>query len=870
MTSSNHVVLFPMEDHNAGHFTSPERWLTAYSHESLQTLCRSRGIPFRDGISKQALMRLLAAELFRSTLIRNHLAALEEPERVWITRFAQHGGALSSEQVSGFQTDDQSAISLRKLTTRGLLLPGPFDGSVPTGRFDVTDPDGPLWCPEPVRLLAADQSPASLIRPFRGEAYNVKVGDRRLLEHDLMAMADQLGQAPVRRLKSGFPGKRFLARVSESLSEPINTSRIDRMETAGYLLFVYEIMSQLGMLRTRNDRISTSQQVEAFFRNSPATRVHALLDAWRDATWYNELYHVSELMLEHESPDYEHGDGKTNDLPTPEDLISGRDYLLDLAASMPANTWVSLQSLMYAAYVHEDCFLIKPPRNHFYAHAPLYHGIWVSNETDVRGVWSNGLERAGNWSIVEGGFIRVVFTESLHRLGLIDVAESDDGETLVRLNAVGAWLLAGGEEPELALPRGKALVVQPNFDIIVFPEGRDVSLLWLLMQSTEVISRDVALTLRITADSIFRAAQRGISAESVLELLQENARAPIPANVAQAMSDWDQRYQQATISVSVDLVEATSADEFDRFIDDANAEQTLVRRLSDTIGIVTGPFAKLPPMTVLDYRKTLPPSIHVDTDLEITIEPARENWQLRPRLTSIAERMGPNRYRITRESVDAAGVNDDLYRDILDLLRTSALEEIPARALFKLQCLFDTVGSASLGDVTVMQVTQEHVLTRMLEIDDFRELFLQRLGPTTVIVRPERIDELNNLLDDFAIPEHDPVFTKEALPPRRANGVDDSTRAHQPVERPRLETYSSRKSRELLEEAIRQNRRARIFYRPQTDSRIQERTVDPISVERRHGIAFLTAYCHLRGEVQVFRVPSIERIELLDAPPSAR
>jgi len=114
------------------------------------------------------------------------------------------------------------------------------------------------------------------------------------------------------------------------------------------------------------------------------------------------------------------------------------------------------------------------------------------------------------------------------------------------------------------------------------------------------------------------------------------------------------------------------------------------------------------------------------------------------------------------------------------------------------------------------------------------------------------------------------VFTKEALPPRRANGVHDGARAHQPVERPRLETYSSRKSREVLEEAIRQNRRARIFYRPQADSRIQERTVDPISVERRHGIAFLTAYCHLRGEVQVFRVPSIERIELLDAPPSAR
>lgn len=870
MTSSNHIVLFPTEEGITDRYRTPERWLAAYSHESLQTLCRSRGIPFRDNISKKALIRLLAAELFRSTLIRNHLAALNEPERVWITRFQQHGGALSADQVAELQADEQSAISLRKLTTRGLVLPGPFDGSIPQGRFDVTDPHGPLWCPEPVRLLAIERSPTSLIRPFRGSAYNVKIGDRRHLEHDLMAMADQLGQAPVRRLKSGFPGKRFLARVAERLSEPIDTSRIDRMETAGYLLFVYEIMSQLGMLRTRNDRISTSQQVEAFFRNTPVVRVHALLDAWRDATWYNELYQIPELVLEHDSPDYEHSDGKTNDLPTPDGLISAREYLLDLAASMPVDTWVSLQSVMYAVYVHEDCFLIKPPRNHFYAHAPLYHGIWVTNENDVRGVWSNGLERAGNWSIVECGFIRTVFTESLHLLGLIDVAESDDGETLVRLNAVGAWLLAGAEEPELALPRGKALVVQPNFDIIVFPEGRDVSLLWPLMQSAEVISRDVALTLRITADSIFRAAQRGITAASILELLQTHARAPVPDNVAQAMSDWDQRYQQATISVSVDLVEASSAEEFDRFIEEANAEQTLVRRLSDTIGIVTGPYAKLPPMTVLNYHKTLPPSIHVDDDLEVNIEPARENWLLRPRLTTIAERTGSNRYRITRESVDRAGASNDLHREILELLHTSALEEIPARAVFKLQCLFDTVGPASLGDVTVMQVAQEHVLTRMLEIDDFRELFLQRLGPTTVIVRTDRVDELNDLLDDFGIPESDAAFTKEALPPRRERGSGQSTKTHQVAERPRLETYSSRKSRELLEEAIRQNRRARIFYRSRTESRMQERTVDPISVERRHGIAFLTAYCHLRGEVHVFRISSIDRIELLDAPPSAR
>jgi hypothetical protein len=870
MVSSGKMTLFPDKADVPGDFSSPEKWLDAYSVESLQTLCRSRGISFRNNISKRALGRLLAAELFRSTFIRHHLDELDDPEYRWLALFRECGGVLSSSQVTERVAGGMSNAALGKLTTRGLVLPGPFDGFIPSGEFDVTEPTGPLWCPEPIRFLSDNQSTAGLIRAYDGKIADEKIADRRTLEYDLMVMADLFGSAPVRRLKSGFPGKRFLIRAATTLNLESEILDTKQMESSGYLLLLYELLSKLGLLRIRNDYITTSDRMEGFFRSSSAERSRALAEAWRETTWHNEFYLAPELNFERDFPDYEHGDGKTDDMPTPERLIMAREYLCTLAGELPVGRWVTLQSVMYAGYVRDDTFLIRPPQSYFYAHAPLYQGIWATDRSAARGQWSNGLERAGNWPLVEGAFIRKVFTNSLHRLGLVDTAQSETGETLVRLNETGAWLLGGADQPHLELPSGKALVVQPNFEIIVFPEGQDVGLLWPLMQASETVSRDVTLTLRITSDSIHRASQRDISAEYLLGLLREHARVPVPNNISQAMSDWDQRYQQVTLTTQANLVEASSAAEFDRFLAEVNRDQTVVRRLSETIGLVVGPASRLPSMTSLDYGKLLPASIQVEDNLEVAIDPVRENWMLQPALSSIAEQTGNYTYRVTQESVDDAIAHGMNYEDALRSLRDSSTSELPTRAMFKLKGLFGQLGMSAVSEATIISVEQESVLAQMLEIEDFRKLLLRRLGSNTALVRSDKLDELNDLLAEFGISDNPAILETDALPPTRLRQPDGDRVEPEPSGRRRLQTYSSRKSREIFEEAIRQNRRVRLFYRPQAGGRTQERTVDPISVERRHGVAYLTAFCHLRGETQVFRIPSIDRVELLDSPASSK
>ena len=862
--------------------TGPEvvlSWLSIYTLPSLRTLCRSRNLFVKDSVSRSKLSSLLATELFRGSSISALLSDLKSEEKSVLKLLREHGGVLSSNETSEFIECEDTSDGLRRLVSRGLVLPGGFRTAqieqsppAPAGAFDVSAPAGPVWCPEPILRMSEDLHPLESLVAFSEEVVDIQKGDFRALEHDLLVMASEIHRSPVRRLKSGFPGKRFLARVAPQLRTPVDSSGIKRMETSGRLLQLYEMLDVLGLLRARHDRITTAHTIGSYFVLEPEERIRRMLDAWKSLSWYNELYIVPELDLERDFPDYEHSDGKANDLPSVEKLHAAREFILDcLTNMMPPEEWVTLDDLLGAAYLTNDRFLMKEPHSYFYAHSPLYQGIWSADDPDAGGLWSGGLERAGNWRTVEGSFISQVFTGGLFYLGLVDKARTRDGRVVVRLNDVGAWAVSGSQKPSLGPDEGRSLIVQPNFDVIVFPEGQDVSILWPLLQTTDVIGQDITLMLRLTPDTMYRASQRGITAGVILDLLRRHARTPIPDNVEQAVNDWESRHQQITITTGVELVEARSVEEFESFIDELNSNRTLIRKLTDTVGLVTGPSSSMPSMGILDYTDTLPPCLEISDDLELRIEPTSEYWSIRRQLEVFSEKTGPHTWRLTKGSVADAVSKGCTYDETLELLQSASAEEIPVRAIFKLQGLFGYLGPVAVGEATVMQVNREDILSTMLEIDDFRTLILSRLGPTSVLVEPSRVDELIQTMESFGIicKESDVQF--EGVQARRVNrSQPENETATTRGSGRRILDQTVRKTRDLLEEAIRRRRRIRLRYRMQTGSRIQERSVDPIEIEVRHEVAYLVAYCRLRSEVQVFRLTLIEEVEILDSSTSGR
>jgi predicted DNA-binding transcriptional regulator YafY len=144
-------------------------------------------------------------------------------------------------------------------------------------------------------------------------------------------------------------------------------------------------------------------------------------------------------------------------------------------------------------------------------------------------------------------------------------------------------------------------------------------------------------------------------------------------------------------------------------------------------------------------------------------------------------------------------------------------------------------------------------------------VILQRLGPTTALIDPDCVTMAHEMLESFGI-RNDLSFLHQKSLPEKKSENDRHPRVRENPSRTSSSTrlgQSTRRTREIVEDAIRKNQRVRLKYRAQTGGKMQERTVDPLDIERRHGVAYLTAYCHLRGEVQVFRIPSIVEIEVL-------
>ncbi len=66
-----------------------------------------------------------------------------------------------------------------------------------------------------------------------------------------------------------------------------------------------------------------------------------------------------------------------------------------------------------------------------------------------------------------------------------------------------------------------------------------------------------------------------------------------------------------------------------------------------------------------------------------------------------------------------------------------------------------------------------------------------------------------------------------------------------------------------VEQAIQQQRQLQIHYYTKTREEWTERAVEPYVIVFRGGAWYLIAYCHLREDVQIFRVDRIERAALL-------
>lgn len=169
--------------------------------------------------------------------------------------------------------------------------------------------------------------------------------------------------------------------------------------------------------------------------------------------------------------------------------------------------------------------------------------------------------------------------ERLFLLGMVDLGERDGKPVALRLTSLGAKAL-GLQVPE-GEEGGPPLIVNPDFEIILFPDGSSYDLITRLDRFAERTSSDSAYRYRITEGSVEKAVAEGLEPATILRTLSEHSRVEVPQNVIYSIGQWAEKVKFVSHTV-VSLVRGRNKEVIDRILHDEALRPHVVERLSPT------------------------------------------------------------------------------------------------------------------------------------------------------------------------------------------------------------------------------------------------------------------------------------------------
>jgi hypothetical protein len=125
----------------------------------------------------------------------------------------------------------------------------------------------------------------------------------------------------------------------------------------------------------------------------------------------------------------------------------------------------------------------------------------------------------------------------LYVLGLVDMGYDEGGRACaIRLTGMGAEFL--GMLPATDLSAAGHIVVNPDFEVVLFPGERSHELIYELDRFADREKSDSLYHYRITPASLHRALSEGMDLDSILKLLAQLSRTPLPQNVEYSLESW--------------------------------------------------------------------------------------------------------------------------------------------------------------------------------------------------------------------------------------------------------------------------------------------------------------------------------------------
>ncbi|TXD35316.1 hypothetical protein FRC98_16000 [Lujinxingia vulgaris] len=475
-------------------------------------------------------------------------ASLTELERAVFWLLQERGGRARGENLRrdlllrGF---GESEPTLASLIAAGLLIPIPAaadhdcDIEVLLERGSFLQHDLALT---PATLANLDATPDALnidVPTFNDVTIEPTVSSVDDLELNLLHLASLIRRDPLKLNKDGTPNRRSLARAARGISMPGQLGEVagdldlHDPQQLDYLTFLAALGRELGILGPDGDRYRTGDAALAEHFHAPGPeRDRRLGEALQRLRYWNEVESVRLAEMTLRGADDQHFSQRES---TGEPLIGARGFVLSVLRRASVREWASV------AAITELC-----------------------TQIDRQYLDRTLSKMAGQCEPAQ--FIDAMIERTLSWSGLMQFGRTDDNQRVARLSPRGARAL-GLEGSEIPAPQGGCLIVQPNFEVMVFLDNAPVSVLHELYRVGErrKLSDRVA-TFQLAAESVQRGYSLGASATALVKLLNTFGHTPVPEAVAFQLNDWERVHQRLTIHRQGVLLRHPDPERFDMII----------------------------------------------------------------------------------------------------------------------------------------------------------------------------------------------------------------------------------------------------------------------------------------------------------------
>jgi hypothetical protein len=673
-----------------------------------------------------------------------------------------------------------------------------------------------------------------LLKTFSGSAPAPPVtpGFDSLLA-DLIGITRYFEQTKVKALVSGEPGKRDYQKLNEGLSvkEPGDLKAVKKMEELGRLYFLWTLLkvTKIITLNPSNDLFQVNLTASEEFFSLPRYRqARLLLGAWVRSD-FNEFRRIPTLHFHRMSSYYEAS------LPDTVKTAQARFFLLGLLdfyrrhGAMQPDVWLDFPRLVRSVQDLDTGFLVdhdisanqyRQGYRYDYDYDPVFPSQGYFGDEYYAGFTSSlkplpkggfylpeedfgaPLKLTEDFALVEGEWLAQVLAEPLSWLGVAELTRDKAGRPVAfRLTDLGQAALTDQpserERQQTAINRQaaahspaltKALVVQPNFDIMVLAPLENLVLLRQVDRFADQTSMgDVAL-YHITKDSVLRGLRSGLRGAEISAVLQENNRVPVASNVTQSIEDWAAEFERLVLYESCELLETPDSVTLDRLLAQPDAARLVIKRLGPTFALVKpsrgSAGSGLEPANIsnaarsgglplyLDYRTLQPGSVSFGGPFLLKVKPNAGNPYLFYRLGQFAdlESYAPQKFtatfRLTARAGKRAQQQGLTFESVIKFLEMvlpqpprqgkSSLDPVAPETLLALKGWLGYYSPLQAEPALTIQSTQADQLRDIFQLEEFQPALLGWAGPNIVLVRQSEYEKVASRLAELGMPVSGP------------------------------------------------------------------------------------------------------------------